>query len=254
MRLGRTLLTAGVIAAGVGTMTACGSDSTGASASLSGSVRLLLETGANAPDQSGAVVELRGPSGTLTQTTDSIGAFSFTGLEKGTYQAEFRKEGYGTIEASTLNLGSLEAQARLPQLSSVEILHLVTDPRLCNAVPCLDITIRTLNAFPEGVTRRIFRAYYGLVNRTDITDYLASFIMIVPSDDPGISIAGDTTIISLRGISDQTLAALAPDVELEFFLYGATENYTISWVDRNTGLPIYVDLSEGFGRTEFVTP
>ena len=92
------------------------------------------------------------------------------------------------------------------------------------------------------------------MNRTDPTEHFSTFIVIVPSDDPGISVSGDTTTISLRGISDATLASLAPDIDLEFLLYGATENFNISWVDQTTGFEIYVDLSESFARTEFVTP
>lgn len=41
-------------------------------------------------------VTARGPFGSKTTETDSLGRYSFTGLENGTYSLEYVKDGYGT--------------------------------------------------------------------------------------------------------------------------------------------------------------
>jgi hypothetical protein len=78
--------------------------------------------------------------------------------------------------------------------------------------------------------------------------------LVVPFDDPAITVAGDTTIFALQGVTSFYMAQLPPDVELRMLFYGSTENASATYRDPVTGLTVFPDLSATFADEEFVNP
>ena len=236
------------------TVSACNDSGTNVPASFTGDVELLTEVGDVLPTSEGVTVEISGPGGIQTQLTGEDGSFAFVDLDPGTYDLQFSKPGFGTQQANRVRLGNVEGQASLPEISSVEIVGLELSPRLCNNIPCLDMVIKARNAFPEGMTRRIFRAVLGPVSRVSTTDYPESFFLIVPSDDPGITQVADTTFMSLLGVSSLYMAQLPVEAEIRILFYGSTENLGATYRDPISGLTVYPDLSTTFADETFINP
>lgn len=246
-------LSATILLAGAA-LGACSDSGTNVTASFFGEVELLAENGSAFPTAEGVTVSVSGPGGVQTRVTGEDGAFSFSDLEPGIYDLDFSKPGFGNQKANRIRLGNVEGQASLPELSSIEILALELSPRLCGDAPCLDMVIKTRNAFPEGITRRIFRAFIGTVGRLSTTDYPEMLPLVVPSDDPGISVVADTTIFSLQGVTSFYMGQLPPDVELRMLLYGSTENASATYRDPISGLTVFPDLSTTFADEQFTNP
>lgn len=236
---------------------ACDGSPSEPTASLNGVVRLYDELGAVLPGSEGVLVSLRDQASgdSFMQTTGADGLFSFSDLTPSHYDLELSKDGFGEQKAFRLNLGSVTATAGLPEVSSLEILSMEVSARLCNGTPCLDIDLATRNAFPEGFTRRIFRAYVGPTTLPNTpTDYQSSSAFAVPADDPGVTQSADTTFFAIRGLFLDYLLGIPSASEMRFLLHGATENQSLSYPDRDNVLSIYTDLSPTFGEGTFINP
>jgi hypothetical protein len=236
------------------TLASCSDSGTNVRASFTGEVELLTEVGDVLPSADGVTVEIAGPGGVQTQITGEDGSFAFDDLDPGIYDLVFSKPGFGIQLANRIRLGNVEGQASLPEISSVEIVALELSPRLCNNVPCLDMVIKARNAFPVGVSRRIFRAFLGPVSRVSTTDYPESFFLIVPSDDPGITQVADTTLIALQGVSSLYMAQLPVEAEIRMLFHGSTENFGATYRDAVTVLTLYSALSTTFADETFINP
>jgi hypothetical protein len=245
-----------VLAAGLG-IGACDFSPSEPTASLNGVVRLYDELGQVLPESEGVFVSLRDQaSGELfEQTTGEDGVFSFPNLTPSRYDLELSKDGFGEQKAFGQNLGSANATAGLPQLSSLEILSMDVSAGVCTGTPCLDIDLATRNASPEGFTRRVFRAYLGPTTLPNTpTDYQESFAFVVEADDPGVTQSADTTFFAIRGLFVDYLLGIPSATEVLFLLHGSTENQSLSYSNKDRTLSIYSDLSSTFGDETFINP
>jgi hypothetical protein len=216
------------------------------SESLHGTVVALTESGVTVP-AAGAIVTIRNDRGEAVGVSASgDGLWTASDLGPGPYLVQPAAPGYTGLAEEAVTGGTSDLLARLVQHSSVRMLRVnqAAVSQDCGSSPCLDLsfTVAEETAFPEGVSRRIFRVFIGDSDSVSPNAYLESLTVIVADDDPLIERGGSEVTIGVESLRGFDLGDPTPS-ELFVYVAGATEHSVIGLLVDEMAALGFPDLS-----------
>lgn len=249
------VLAAMVMAAG-GATGACEGPPAGPAGSLSGRVTLKDEVGGVLADASGVTVRLTGASAFYSTTTGEDGRFTFRDLpEDATWDLVAERGGFGLVRAFAVETGSEPLDLSMGARSTAEVstLDATVDPE-CGGDPCLDLEFRARNVFPQVPGRRLFLLFVGSDSDVSPFHYDNAVVLVVPSDDPGVSTVDDDVRVELASVRGILGDRFSPGTRVWLRLHGATENLAPAYTDPETGLEVFTSVSALWASTVVTMP
>ena len=86
-----------------------------------------------------------------------------------------------------------------------------------------------------------------------VYDYDVTRLLVVPNDQPGLLQEGPDAQFELDYLHG-FLGSFPTGTMVHLVIHGATENLSNSYLDPNTGLEIFTDLSPVSAKASFIVP
>ncbi len=232
----------------------CESPSAPPEFTVGGEVVLFNELGGALESAEGVSVGLLGPGDAeLAETsTDPAGRFSLDLPYEGEFSLVFRKEGFGTTYhfGVAQDAGSIEAE--LFAQSTASVTSVMAAAEECGTVPCLHLVLDVEN-FPAGNGRRVLRIFLSSEAGISPEDYEVTDLLFVTEDDPGLQLDGTTAHVELDGVFGM-IESFPSGSLVHVLVRGATENLNSGYVDPDSGVEVFTDLSPVGAQDSFIMP
>jgi hypothetical protein len=223
---------------------------------IRGDVDLYDELGTRLPSADQVRVEALTPSslGKYEAFTDATGHFELELPDTEAVPLPFSRDGFGDMFRFDVKDGTESIHIRLCARSSAEVTSVAAMAEPCGTtVNCIRLAMEVGNFFGPGTTRRLFRMYLSTDPGVSAHDYDLMGLLVVPNNQPGLLQEGpDAEFESdyLHGF----LGSLPTGNTVHLVIHGATENLASSYMEPNTGLEIFTDLSQVSAEASFIVP
>lgn len=167
----------------------------------------------------------------------------------------FSREGFGDMFLFDVDGKTGSVKVDLSARSSAEVTSVAAVAEPCGTpiIYCLRLALEVSNFFGAGTTRRLFRMYLSTDQGVSAHDYDRTGLLVVPNNQPGLLQEGTDAAFELDYLHGY-LGSYPSGTTVHLVIHGATENLSNSYLEPNTGLEIYTDLSQVSAKASFVLP
>ncbi len=187
--------------------------------------------------------------------TDETGRFQLELPDTEAVPLLFSRDGFGDMFRFDVDgeTGSVEVDLFARSSAEITSVGAVAEPCGTPIIYCPRLAMEVSNFFGPGTTRRLFRVYLSTDPGVSAYDYDVTRLLVVPNDQPGLLQEGPDAQFELDYLHG-FLGSFPTGTMVHLVIHGATENLSNSYLDPNTGLEIFTDLSPVSARASFIIP